>query len=105
MYIYSAKDNVQHIGARNTRNARKFVFKVEAKIGTKYGNSPFFRGTTLWNKLTRDMQYSEDNGYLNLRSQKCISALILLSYEFGRNQSIRYHIEIISCILESMKSM
>ena len=50
MYIYSKEDNVQLIPARNTHNANKFVFKTETKIGTKYENSPFYKGTKLWNE-------------------------------------------------------
>ena len=60
MYIYSKEDNVQLIPVRNTRNANKFVFKTETKIGTKYENSPFYKGTKLWNGLTQDIQSADD---------------------------------------------
>ena len=58
MYIYSKDDNVQLIHARNTRNANKFVFKTEVKIYSEYENSPFYKGTNLWNVLNQDVQYS-----------------------------------------------
>ena len=60
MYIYSNDDNVQAINERNTCSANKFVFKTESKIGTKYENSPFYKGTKLWNVLTREVQYAEN---------------------------------------------
>ena len=56
-------DHVQLIPARNTRNANKFVFKTETKIRTKYENSPFYKGTKLWNELTHDIQ-SADNKWI-----------------------------------------
>ena len=37
-----------------------FTFKTDSKIGTKYGNSPFYKGTILWNRLGCDVQLSED---------------------------------------------
>ena len=52
-----------HIGyvcERQTRMANKFVFETESKIGTKYENSPFYRGTKLWNLLSSDIQFSEN---------------------------------------------
>ena len=60
MYIHSKNNNVRKIPGRETRNANKFTFKTAPKIGTKYGNSPFYRGTILWNKLERDVQLSEN---------------------------------------------
>ena len=51
---------VQLIPARNTRNANKFVFKTETKIGSKYENSPFYKGTKLWNGLNQEIQYSDN---------------------------------------------
>ena len=61
MYIHSKNINVRKIPGRETRNANKFTFKSAPKIGTKYGNSPFYRGTILWNKLERDVQLSENS--------------------------------------------
>ena len=60
MYIYSLNDNVRYIGERQTRQADNVVFKTETKIGTKYKNSPFYRGTKLWSGLSRDVQFSEN---------------------------------------------
>ena len=57
MYIYSQLDDVQHVGVRHTRMANKFVFKTANRIGNKYENSTFHRGTKLWNNLTRDVQW------------------------------------------------
>ena len=60
MYNYSKNNNVRKIGVRETRGANKFVFRTDSKIGTKYMNSPFYRGTKLWNKLNQDIQFSEN---------------------------------------------
>ena len=38
------------------RNANKFIFKTDFKIGSKCENSPFYKGTKLWNVLNRDTQ-------------------------------------------------
>ena len=35
------------------------LFRVDRKIGTKYSNSPFYKGTILWNELSGDVQKSE----------------------------------------------
>ena len=60
MYLYSQKDNVRKICARETRSTNKCIFKTDTKVGTKYENSPFYRGTKLWNILIRDVQFAEN---------------------------------------------
>ena len=60
MYIYSKNVAVRHVPARNTHTTDKFVFKVESKIGTKYENSPCYRGTKIWNSLLREVQFSDN---------------------------------------------
>ena len=60
MYIYSKHNNEQYVGGRQTHSANKFMLKIETKIETKYENSPFYRGTELWNKLQRDTQFSDN---------------------------------------------
>ena len=60
MYIYSKCDNVRLVRERVTRANEKFVFKTETKIGTKYQNSPFYYGTTLWNNLSKEIQCSDN---------------------------------------------
>ena len=37
----------------------KYVFKIETKIGTKYANSPYYKGRLLWDKLTKEVQESD----------------------------------------------
>ena len=44
----------------NTRSQQKYVFKVDAKIGNKYERSPYYVGTRLWNKLSKDIQFAEN---------------------------------------------
>ena len=60
MCIHSQNNNVRQIGIRETRSANKFIFKTDARVGSKYENSPFYRGTRLWNKLEQNVQFSED---------------------------------------------
>ena len=60
MYNHSKLKNVRHIADRITCNDNKFVFKTENRIGTEYETSPFYRGTKLWNKLSNEVQDSED---------------------------------------------
>ena len=44
--MYKMSKNVENrkIYARNTRQQNKFEFKMDGKIGTKYQNSPFYKG-------------------------------------------------------------
>ena len=37
----------------------KYVFRIDSKLGTKYSNSPYYKGTKLWDKLTKEVQMSE----------------------------------------------
>ena len=60
MYIYSKNNDARYIGERVTRNNRRFVFKTETRVGKKYENSPFYRGTVLWNKLKTEFQFSDN---------------------------------------------
>ena len=60
MYHCSKCENVRYIGERVTRANQSFVFKTETRIGSKYENSPFYRGTVFWNKLPKDTQFSEE---------------------------------------------
>ena len=58
MYKLSQDVTNRKIGARNTRNQDKFVFKMDSKIGTTYEKSPFYKGCKLWDKLTKEVQFS-----------------------------------------------
>ena len=51
MYKLSKNDENRAIANHITRKHTKYVFKVETKIGTKYSNSPYYKGTLLWEKL------------------------------------------------------
>ena len=44
---------------RQTRQNEKYVFRTDTKIGMKYAMSPFYKGTKLWHKLSRDIQFSD----------------------------------------------
>ena len=39
---------------RHTRISRRIVFKTNSYQGSLYKHSPYFVGTTLWDKLPRD---------------------------------------------------
>ena len=41
---------------RQTRQHQKLVFRIDSKIGTKYANSPYYKGVKLWDQLTREEQ-------------------------------------------------
>ena len=47
------------VPARNTRMHKKLVFRTDSKIGTKYVNSPYYKGTKLWNSLSKEIQDSD----------------------------------------------
>ena len=58
-YVQCLCDNMLYMPAYG--NIVEFqVFKVDAKIGKKYERSPYFIGTRLWNKLSKDIQNSEN---------------------------------------------
>ena len=58
-FLLYKKDTDRHVIRANTRSQQKYVFKVDAKIGKKYERSPYYIGTCLWNKLSKDIQTSE----------------------------------------------
>ena len=47
------------IPARNTGMHQKSVFCIDNKIGTKFSNSAYYKGTKLWSTLSRDSQLAE----------------------------------------------
>ena len=59
MYKLSKNEINRKVPARITRAGNKFIFRVDTKIGTKYANSPFYKGTLLWDKLSENVQKSE----------------------------------------------
>ena len=60
MYKLSKKGILRKITNRATRQQEKYVFRTETKIGKKYEESPFYQGTKLWDKLTKETQFSEN---------------------------------------------
>ena len=59
MYKISKNNVNRAIGPRNTRQNVKYVFRKDTKIGTKYLNSPFFKGCKIWDTLSKEIQFSE----------------------------------------------
>ena len=59
MYNLSKNNENRVIGARNTRQNDKYVFRMDTKVGTKYSHSPFYRGCKLWDLLPKETQFSE----------------------------------------------
>ena len=51
MYLHSKNDANIKDPARQTRTGNNIVFKTATKCNGKYLNSPFYKGTLLWNKL------------------------------------------------------
>ena len=60
MYIDSLDVNNRKPNNRVLRNNDKYIFKVDSKVGTKYQNSPYFKGTLLWNELPASTQCIND---------------------------------------------
>ena len=57
MYIHSRNcDNIK-VHVRITRTVEKLIFKKATKCTGKYINSPFYKGTLLWDKLAKDLQH------------------------------------------------
>ena len=59
MYKLSQNEENRKVPSRVTRTINKYVFRVDTKIGTKYANSPYYKGTQLWDKLPETVQKSE----------------------------------------------
>ena len=59
MYKMSKNNENRKAGNRRTRQYDKYVFRTDSKIGTKYAMSPFYKGTKLWDQLSRDVQFSD----------------------------------------------
>ena len=60
MYKLSKCDENRTTAYRNIRRHDKYVVRVETKIGTKYAIRPYYKGTTLWDKLAKDTQNLEN---------------------------------------------
>ena len=60
--MYKLSKNVvnRKIHTRETRAANKYVFRIDSKIGNKYINSPFYKGTKLWDNLPDEVQKSDN---------------------------------------------
>ena len=56
MFEYSKNDANLKIPVRPTRSATKIVFKTPARCNHKYLNSPFYKGTRLWDTLDNNVQ-------------------------------------------------
>ena len=59
MYLHSKNEDNIKKPVRVTRLETKLVFKTPAKCTTKYLNSPFYKGTLLWNGLSSELQRSD----------------------------------------------
>ena len=56
MYLHSRVELNMKKPIRTTRAVTKMVFKTASKCSGKYLNSPFYKGTLLWDKLDNDLQ-------------------------------------------------
>ena len=71
MYLHSKNDNNVKKPVRLTRAVTKIVFKTAVKCTSNYMNSPFYKGTLLWNQLRPEEQRSETI----LQFAKCLEKL------------------------------
>ena len=53
MYNHRITENPVRINPRNTRGANKYSFYTERCNTVKYRNSPFYRGSKLWDLLLK----------------------------------------------------
>ena len=58
MYIHSGKEKNGKRSICVTRADNEIVFKTATKCTGKYQNSPFHKGTQMWNVLNEDVQKS-----------------------------------------------
>ena len=62
LFYRSKKRRYLKVPVRNTRGNTKVKFNVMSRTTTKYLNSPFVRGTSIWDKLPVDMQKCDTIG-------------------------------------------
>ena len=55
MYKHKTTFNARHIFQRATRGAERYKFEVERYNVVKYKNSPYYKGSELWNSLPGDV--------------------------------------------------
>ena len=60
MYLHSKNDANVKEPLRTTRAITKIVFKTATKCNSKYLNSPFYKGTVLWNGLSPQQQRTDN---------------------------------------------
>ena len=53
MYNHKARHNVRRPVVRLTRNAERYTFHTERYNNVKYKNSPYYKGSTIWDTLPR----------------------------------------------------
>ena len=58
MYMHSRDVNNIKVPVRVTRAISKVTFKTASRCTGKYMNSPFYKGTLLWDNLSANMQHS-----------------------------------------------
>ena len=56
MYLHSTVEGNIKVPQRVTRNNTKLVFNTATRCTGKYLNSPFYKGTVLWNSLDVELQ-------------------------------------------------
>ena len=70
MYLHSRNDNNLKVPVRLTRAVLKLNFKTATKCTTKYLNSPFYKGTLLWNQLNSiDQRSNTVSSFVNCLSR------------------------------------
>ena len=58
MYIHESNFDVQHNFPRATRGANRYKFEVERYNVVKYKNSPYYKGSLLWDRLPHNVTES-----------------------------------------------
>ena len=55
MYRHKSNYDVQHVFHRTTRGAGRYKFDLERYNVMKYKNSPYYKGSELWDELPRQV--------------------------------------------------
>ena len=77
MYIFSLYNNNRKIVPRNLHSNEKYIFKTDSKIGTKYQNSLYYKGTVFWNDFPKNLQFADRVG--------CFKQLLRSRYKVYEN--------------------
>ena len=86
MFTHKINENVARVYNVNTRGADRYHFYLERKHTVKYGNSPYYKGSELWDMLHPDT--------IECDSFSCLNAVLKMKliHTMYHNKIIYTHI-------------